>query len=27
LKLDIKFYNWNGTGNKGTIQIHSVTVE
>ena len=19
LKLNIKFYNWNGTGNKGTI--------
>jgi hypothetical protein len=27
LKLDIKFYMWNGTGKQGTIQIHSVTVE
>ncbi len=27
LKLDIEFYNWNGTGKKGTIQIYSVTVE
>jgi len=27
LKLNRKFYNWDGTGKQGTIQIHSVTVE
>ena len=27
LKLNRKFKMWNGTGKKGSIQIHSVTVE